>query len=79
MTTFPAGPILDGLGVTVDLEDGDLPAGAVVLLKVVDRDGEVSVGIADSEGSTWLDQLALVTAARDIIGQARYSGPEFDD
>lgn len=79
MTTHPAGPILDGLGVTLDLEDGDLPAGAVVLLKVIDRDGEVSVGIADSEGSTWLDQLALVTAARDIIGQARYNGTEFDD
>lgn len=67
MTEQPIGPILDGLGVTIDLEDGDLIESAVVLLKTVDSSGAVGVEIANSAGMDWLAQLALITAAQRIV------------
>lgn len=70
----PAGPILDGLGVTFDLDEGDLVATAVVLSKVLCADGTVSMMIGTSEGSTWLEHLGLITAAADLIRPSRWRG-----
>lgn len=70
-----AGPILDGLGITLNLEDGDLVASALVLAKVVKVDGQVALLIEDSDGMSWLDQHGLVAAAAAIIG----SGYQHDD
>jgi hypothetical protein len=61
------GPILDGLGVVIDLADGDLVADALVIAKVVSDDGSVSVSLSTSDAMSWLDQLALVTAASDVV------------
>jgi len=72
MAEQPIGPILDGLGVTVDLDEGDLIESAVVLLKTVDSSGGVGVVIADSAGMDWLGQLALVTAAKSIVDDHRF-------
>ncbi len=72
MTDQPIGPVLDGLGVTIDLADGDLVEDAVVLAKVVDADGDVTLSISSSEGQSWLDQLGLVTAARDLRRHSAY-------
>jgi len=36
----PIGNLLDGLGLDLDLDEGELVAGAIVLLKTVDEDGE---------------------------------------
>lgn len=62
-----AGPILDGLGVTLELGDGDLVTAAVVLLRVMEPNGKITLLIEDSENMCWLDQLALVAAADTII------------
>lgn len=72
MPDQPAGPILDGLGVHLTLEDGGLVAAAMVLAKTVDSDGTVGLVIADSEGMSWLDRLGMVAAAKDIIGSGSY-------
>lgn len=77
-TEQPAGPILDGLGVTVTLAEGDLISSAVVICKVINSEGEVSLCISDSEGLSWVDQIGLVHAAIDIIGGGRYER-RFDD
>lgn len=77
MTAQPAAPILDGLGVTLDLDDGDLVANAIVLAKVVGSDGQVGLVISDDTTTTWLDQLALVTAAQDILRSGQFT--ERDD
>lgn len=61
------GERLDQLGVTQELDDGDLIASAVVITKVIDTEGRVSVGIAGDEACTWLDQLGLVTAAAQVL------------
>lgn len=70
MTEQPIGPILDGLGTTIDLEDGDLVASAFVIAKVVDRDGDVALTLASSEGLSWIDQNGLLTSAQQIVNQA---------
>jgi len=69
-----AGPILDGLGVTLELDKGDLVASAVVLAKVLCEDGSTSLLLGSSEGSTWLDHLALINAAADLIRPSRWKG-----
>jgi hypothetical protein len=69
MSEQPIGPILDGLGTTIDLDDGDLVASAVVIAKVVDRDGEAALMLASSEGLSWIDQNGLIASAQQIINQ----------
>lgn len=76
MPVQPADQILRNLGVTLDLADGDLVANAVVVSKVIARNGEVGVVISNSDGTTWLDQLALITAASEILRQSQFVGPD---
>lgn len=49
------GQLIDQLGVTAEVEDG-----------------EVSLLLATSESLTWLDQLGLLVAARDVCDQDGY-------
>jgi hypothetical protein len=68
------GLLLDSLGVTMQLREGDMVTDAVVIAKIVGGDGTVAVGMGLSESSSWLDQLGLIAAAADLV---RNSGPEF--
>ncbi|MEU5946300.1 hypothetical protein ABZ793_12150 [Micromonospora sp. NPDC047465] len=72
MAEQPAGPILDGLGITLNLDDGDLVASAMVVAKVIREDGQATLLIEDSEGMTWLDQYGLIAAASDLIREPRF-------
>ncbi len=74
MTVQPAGQILDGLGVTFDLDDGDLVHSAIVISRVLCEDGSTSLCIGSSDGCGWLDQLGLVTAAGDLLRPSRWKG-----
>lgn len=78
MTAQPAQAVLAGLDIAMDLHDGDLVANAVILAKVVGHDGQVGVVIAASEGTSWLDQLGLVTAATQIIGSSEITNTDDD-
>lgn len=69
MSEGKVGEILDGLGVRLRFDDGDLPESAVIIVKTISRDGGTSVGIGVSEGCTWVEQLGLITAARNIVEQ----------
>lgn len=73
MAEQPAGPIIDGLGIVIDLEDGDLVADAVILTKVVTADGEVSLSVSSSESMSWLDQLGVIAAASDLVRGRPYT------
>jgi hypothetical protein len=64
--------IIAAQGVDLDLEEGDLVAGVVVIAKVVTADGGVTVNLGSSEGMTWLDQLGLLVAANDIVRPGSY-------
>jgi hypothetical protein len=66
MAEQPIGPVLDGLGITVDLDDGALLETALVVAKVVTLDGTVVIGLYSPTGMTWFDQYALICAAKAI-------------
>ena len=59
----PIGQLLDSLGVTSTIAPDDLPVAALVLLKVVDADGGVRLGLAYSDGMDWITRLGMLTAA----------------
>ncbi|MGA5670074.1 hypothetical protein ACPCTG_31910 [Streptomyces pseudogriseolus] len=79
MSKQPIGPILDGLGTTIDLEDGDLVASAFVIAKVIDKDGEASLILASSEGLSWIEENGLLSSAQQIVNQARVGRKGDDD
>jgi hypothetical protein len=60
------GQLLDALGVTVDLDEGDMPTDAHVILKIVKADGVVSLVKAASESLDWITTLGMLTAALEI-------------
>jgi hypothetical protein len=65
----PIGQVLDSLGVGQDLDDGDLIVSALVLTKIMQADGSITLGIAADESCSWLEQRGLIAAASDIVSQ----------
>ena len=59
----PIGQLLDTLGVTSTIAPDDLPVAALVLLKVVNADGDVRLSAAWSDGMDWITRLGMLTAA----------------
>ena len=57
------GELIDSLGVAQRLADDELVEGAVVLLKVVDDDGEVTLRAAWSDGMSWIERIGMLRAA----------------
>lgn len=78
MTDQNIGPILDGLGASIELDEGDLISSALVIAKVVDPTGEVSLSLSASDGLSWIDQNGLVASAQQILNQ-RLIGLREDD
>lgn len=79
MTEQLIGPILDGLGTTIDLDDGDLVASAFVIAKVIDRDGDAVLTLASSDGLSWIEQNGLLASAQQIVGQTSIGRKNDDD
>lgn len=65
----PIGNLLDSLGIDLDLDDGELVAGALVLLKTVDEDGEVGLRIRWSDGLGYLERIGMLYAGRCVETQ----------
>ncbi|HTE56960.1 MAG TPA: hypothetical protein VK698_39175 [Kofleriaceae bacterium] len=60
------GQLLDTLGVTADLDDGDMVTDAHVTLKVIKADGGVTLIKATSEALDWVTALGMLTAILEI-------------
>ncbi|MFJ2007013.1 hypothetical protein [Streptomyces chartreusis] len=60
------GQLVDTLGVEADLDEGDLPTDAFVILKVIKADGTVTLASARSDGLDWITRLGMLTAAQAI-------------
>lgn len=67
MSPQQVGAILDNLGVVADIEEGDLVAGAVVILKVHPADGQPGLVLALDDTSDWITQRGMLSAAWDIV------------
>jgi hypothetical protein len=62
----PIGDVLDGLGITGAISDGELVAGAVVLLKVLQADGRIRLSMVHSEGLGWIERAGMLRVAEVI-------------
>lgn len=54
------------LGISLDLEDGDLVSDAVLIAKVHRSDGTVIVASKATEGTDWVTRRGLIAAAADV-------------
>jgi hypothetical protein len=79
VTEQPIGPILDGLGTTIELDDGDLVASAFIIAKVVEANGDVSLALASSDGLSWIEQNGLLASAQQIVNQTNIGRKGDDD
>lgn len=68
----PAGPIVDGLGITLDLDEGSLVSDAILIAKVINPEGEPGIAISESEALDWITQYALIKAAERIIDAQQF-------
>lgn len=59
----PLGHVLDALGVTHTPDEGELIVSAVVLLEVMDPEGDVAMRIASSDGTSWIKRTGMYRAA----------------
>lgn len=57
------GQIIDGLGCTPNQDEGDLPAAAVVILKVIEPDGSVRLSVSWSDNLWWIERIGMLRAA----------------
>lgn len=72
------GQLLDTLGVTADLDQGDLVTDAHIVLKVVKADGETTLIKATSEALDWVTSIGMLTAVL-AIENGRYVNIAEDD
>ncbi|MFJ2515605.1 hypothetical protein ACIPEL_36310 [Streptomyces griseoviridis] len=79
MTDQKIGQLIDALGVEADLDEGDLPTDAFVILKIIKADGTVSLANARSDGLDWITRLGMVTAAATIENSGYTDSAPTDD
>lgn len=60
------GDLIDSLGVEREDVEGELVAGAVVLLKTIDPDGRVGLSLLGSDGMSWVEKIGMLRAAEQI-------------
>jgi len=61
------GQLIDALGLQVELEEGELISGAVVILETIEADGDVTMQIIEDEKSvSWVKRLGMLKAALEV-------------
>jgi hypothetical protein len=70
----PIGDALNALGITATITKDELVAGAIVLLKVLQTDGQVRLSMCHSDGLGWIERAVMLRVA-DVVetGDARDS------
>lgn len=58
--------VLDQLGLTLDIQDGDMVTDAVLVMKVHQADGQIVVACRQTEGTDWITARGLIAAAEDV-------------
>ncbi|MFC5802794.1 hypothetical protein [Streptomyces formicae] len=61
--TRPIGDVLDGLGIEATVRQGELVSGAMVLLKVIDNDGDTRLSMSHSDGLGWIERAGMLRVA----------------
>lgn len=79
MSEAPAGAVVDSLGIKTNLDDGDLVAGGVLLLKVIDPNGGVRLSSWWSDGMSWLEKSGMLRIAERVESDPSGFSPDCDD
>lgn len=66
MAERPIEEAIAHLGITIDIPDDELIAGAVVLIKTVDEENKVALFQRCAPGMSWLERYGMLQAAADI-------------
>lgn len=68
MSDQPAGPLIESLGVTLDVRDGQQVTEALVIAKIADfADGGTALVLGISDGLDWIAQRGLLSAAQIVL------------
>jgi hypothetical protein len=62
----PIGDAIDNIGVRATMSDGELLDGAVVIMRILDRDGRTRVSTAWSDGMDWIVRRGLLEVSLDV-------------
>lgn len=74
--TRSLGDVIDALGIKATLEEGELLSGALLLLKVIDKDGDTRLSLAGSEGLGWIERIGMLRTAELIESGASRLGSD---
>jgi len=77
--TQPIGDLLAGLDMTTELDEGELVASAIVLLKIIDADGDVYLRSLWSDGLAVFERVGILKTALEVDVQDAISGRQDDD
>lgn len=72
----PAGEVVDMLGIRTTVEDDELVAGGVLLLKIVEVNGDVRLSTWWSDGMSWLEKAGILRVAEQSASQVSDFGEE---
>ncbi|MER7155435.1 hypothetical protein [Streptomyces lydicus] len=72
----PIGDVIDGLGITATVDEGELVAGAIVLIKVIDNDGDTRLSLASSDGLSWVERAGMLRVAERIASDPETGGDD---
>jgi hypothetical protein len=80
MSREPIGPLMDALGVQIELEESQQVTEVLVIAKVHDfKTGDTAVGMYKSDCTDWVSQLGLLAAAQQIVDGGSIYCPGDDD
>jgi len=65
-TKKPIGHILDAAGCVATIADGELVGGAVVVIKVIEENGDVRLTTCWSDGLTWFERVGMLRIAEQM-------------
>jgi hypothetical protein len=72
----PIGDVIDGLGITSAISEGELVAGAVVLFKVLQADGSIRLSLSHSEGLGWIERAGMLRVAEVLESGSHRATPD---
>lgn len=72
-----AGDLIDSLGITLDLGEGELVVGGAILIKKIDKDGDVTLTCRWSDGISWIEKLGMLRYAEKF--ESLWIGGDDDD
>lgn len=74
--TEAVGQLIDSLGVKGTLAEGDLCTDAIVLMKVIDPDGDARLSVVWSDGMSWIERVGMLRIAEKIELSSACGGDE---